>query len=79
MLWEAHGIGTFKRPLRISSMDGKQAREIEATANTGVSFNTLAVNLFRELSIEVAGKRSLLRTDELRLDMDNSQARASID
>ena len=51
---------TFKWPLRISSMDGQQAREIEVTVDTGASFSTLPWNLLRELGIEATGRRGLL-------------------
>ena len=49
--------GTFKWPLRIASMDGQRAQEIEATVDTGASFTTLPSNLLRELGIEATGKR----------------------
>ena len=38
-------MGTFKWPLRIASMDGQQARDIEATVDTGASFTTLPASL----------------------------------
>ena len=51
---------TFKWPLRISSMDGQQARDIEATVDTGASFTTLPWNLLRELGIDATGRRGFL-------------------
>ena len=59
-------MGTFKWPLRISSMDGQQAQEIEATVDTGASFTTLPSNLLRELSIEATGRRRFLLADSRR-------------
>ena len=38
-------MGTFKWPLRISSMDGQQAQNIEATVDTGASFTTLPASI----------------------------------
>ena len=72
-------MGTFNWPLRISSMDGRQARDIEATVDTGASFTTLPASLLRELGIEAAGKRRFLLADGRRTDMDYGQAWATID
>ena len=56
-------MGTFKWPLRISSMDGQQAQDIEATVDTGASFTTLPSSLLRELGIEPTGGASRWSTD----------------
>ena len=72
-------MGTFKWPLRISSMDGQQAQDIEATVDTGASFTTLPSDLLRELGIEAKGKRGFLLADGRRFEMDYGQARATID
>ena len=66
-------MGTFKWPLRISSMDGQQAQDIEATVDTGASFTTLPSRLLRELGIEATGKRGFLLADGRRVDMDYGQ------
>ena len=44
-------MGTFSWPLRISSMDGQQARDIEATVDTGAAYTTLPTRLLRELGV----------------------------
>ena len=62
-------MGTFKWPLRISSMDGQQAQDIKATADTDSSFMTLPSNFLRELGIETTGKRRLLLADGRRIEM----------
>ena len=72
-------MGTFKWPLRISSMDGQQAQDIEATVDTGASFTTLPSSLLRELGIEATGKRGFLLADGRRVEMDYGQAWATID
>ena len=65
-------MGTFRWPLRISSMDGQQAQDIEATVDTGASFTTLPSSLLQELGIEATGKprvpagRRAVRRDGLR-------------
>ena len=50
-------MGTFKWPLRISSMDGRQSQDIEAVVGTGAFYTTLPVSLLRSLGIEPRGKR----------------------
>ena len=72
-------MGTFKWPLRICSMDGQRARDIEATVDTGASFTTLPSNLLRELRIEPTGRRSFLVADGRRVEMEYGQAWATID
>ena len=71
-------MGTFKWPLRISNMDGQQAREVEATVDTGASFTTLPSGLLRELGIEPTGKRGFLVADGRRIEMEYGEARATI-
>ena len=72
-------MGTFKWPLRISSMDGQQSQNIDATVDTGASFTTLPSNLLRELGIEPTGKRGFLVADGRRVEMEYGQAWATID
>ena len=67
-------MGTFQWPLRISSIDGGQSREIEATVDTGAAYTTLPAALLRELGVEPMGKRRLLLADGRRVDMDYGQA-----
>ena len=71
-------MGTFKWPLRIASMDGQQARDIEATVDTGASFTTLPSRLLAELGIEATGRRGFLLADGRRVDMPYGEARATI-
>ena len=71
-------MGTFKWPLRIASMDGQQARDIDATVDTGASFTTLPSRLLRELGIEATGKRGFLLADGRRVEMDYGRAWATI-
>ena len=71
-------MGTFSWPLRIASMDGQQARHIEATVDTGASFTTLPATLLRELGVEATGKRGFLVADGRRVDMEYGQAWATI-
>ena len=72
-------MGTFKWPMRIASMDGQQAQDIEATVDTGASFTTLPSRLPRELGVEPMGKRGFLLADSRRIEMDYGEARVTID
>ena len=72
-------MGTFKWPLRISSMDGQRTRDIETTVDTGAAYTTLPAPLLRELGVEPTGKRRFLLADGRRIEMDYGQAWAAID
>ena len=72
-------MGTFSWPLRISSMDGQQTRDIEVTVDTGASFTRLPSSLLAELGIEATSKCRFLVADGRRVDMDYGQAWATID
>ena len=76
---EVPTVGTFNWPLRISSMDGQQSREIEATVDTGAAYTTLPAPLLRELGVTPMGKRRFLLADGRRVDMDYGQAWATVD
>ncbi len=71
-------MGTFSWPVRISSMDGQQTRDIEATVDTGAAYTTLPTSLLREIGIEPMGKRRFLLADGRRVDMDYGRAWATI-
>ena len=71
-------MGTFTWPLRISSMDGEQSLEIEATVDTAAAYTTLPAGLLRELGVTPKGKRRFLLADGRRLDMDYGEARAAV-
>ena len=72
-------MGTFTWPLRISSMDGQQSLEIEATVDTGAAYTTLPASLLRDLGLQPRGKRRFLLADGRRVDMDYGQAWATVD
>ena len=71
-------MGTFNWPLRISSMDGQQARDIEATVDTGAAYTTLPSGLLRELGIEPMDRGVFLLADGRRVEMDIGRAWATI-
>ena len=71
-------MGTFKYPLRVSSMDGQEARDIEATVDTGAAYTTLPSSLLRELGIEPMDKGVFLLADGRRVEMDIGRAWATV-
>ena len=72
-------MGTFNWPMRISSMDGQQVREIEATVDTGAAYTTLPASLLCEIGVEPTGQRRVLLADGRRVFMDYGQAWVTID
>jgi clan AA aspartic protease len=72
-------VGTFNWPLRISSMDGEQARDLEATVDTGAAYTTVPARLLHELGVEPMGKRRFLVADGRRVEMSYGEARATVD
>ena len=75
---EAPSMGTFKWPLRISSMDGQDEREVEATVDTGAAYTTLPASLLTELGIEPMDKGVFLLADGRRVEMDIGRAWATV-
>ena len=78
MRWRGFLVGTFNWPLRIPSMDGQLARDIEATVDTGTAYTTLPSGLLRELGIEPMDKGVFLLVNGRRLEMDIGRAWATI-
>lgn len=71
-------MGTFNWPMRLSSMDDQQSRDIEATVDTGAAYTTLPASLLREIGVTPMGKRRFLLADGRRMHMDYGEARATI-
>ena len=72
-------MGTFKWPLRISSMDGQQAQDVEATVDTGAAYTTLPGSFLRELGIEPMDRGVFLLADGRRVEMDIGRAWATVE
>ena len=72
-------MGTFNWPMRISSMDGQKARDIEATVDTSAAYTTLPASLLRELGVVPLGQRRFLLADGRRVFMDIGRAWVTID
>lgn len=72
-------MGTFTSQLRISGMDERETREIEATVDTGAAYTTLPAGLLRELGVEPTGRRRFLLADGRRVGMDIGRAWVAVD
>lgn len=72
-------MGTFNWPMRISSMDGQQSVEIQATVDTGAAYTTLPASLLGQIGVTPMGKRRFLLADGRRMQMDYGEARATVD
>ena len=72
-------MGTVNCPLRISSMDGQQSVDIEATVDTGAAYTTLPGRVLRELGIEPFTKRRFVLADGRRMDMEIGRAWAAVE
>ncbi len=72
-------MGTFTWPMRISSMDGQQSLEVEATVDTGAFYTMLPARMLLELGVEPIGNRTSLIADGSRVEMQYGRAWATID
>ena len=72
-------MGTFNWPIRISSMDGRQVQDVEATVDTGAAYTTLPSRLLHELGVEPTGRRRFLLADGRRTEMEYGRAWITID
>ncbi len=60
-------------------MDGQQARDVEATVDTGAAYTTLPGRLLRELDVAPIAKRTFVLADGRRAEMDIGRAWATVD
>ena len=72
-------MGTFSYALRISSMDGEKAMDVDATVDTGTAYTTLPASSLRELGVQPMGERRFLLSDGRRTELDYGQAWATIE
>ena len=71
-------MGTFNWPIRITSLDGEQTRDIEATVDTGATYTVLPSSLLREIGIPVTRQARFELGDGRIVQMDIGQAQATI-
>ena len=71
-------MGTFSWPIRISSMDGQRAQDVDAIVDTGAAYTTLPARLLREIGVVPIGRRRFLVADGRRVEMDIGRAWATV-
>ena len=71
-------MGIFNWPIQISSLDGGQTREIEASVDTGATFTVLPSRLLREMGVAVTRQAKFELGDGRIVDLDVGEARATI-
>ena len=72
-------MGTFTWPMRVSSMDRKRSRDVEAMVDTGAFYTTLPGALLRELGVEPTGRQWFEVADGRVVPMDIGRAWVMID
>jgi clan AA aspartic protease len=71
-------MGTFNWPIRITSLDGEQGRELEATVDTGATYTVLPSSLLREMGISATRQAQFELADGRRVEMDMGEAQVTI-
>ena len=71
------GIGTS--PLRISTMDGENWRDVEATVDTGAFFTMLRGRLLRDMGVVASDTALLEMAERRRVEFEIGRAWATID
>jgi predicted aspartyl protease len=71
-------MGTFNWAMQITSLDGEQTRDIEATVDTGATYTVLPSSLLREIGIPVTRQARFELGDGRIVQMDIGQAQATI-
>lgn len=71
-------MGVFNCQISVSSLEGSDPREIEATVDTGATYTVLPTVLLEELGIEPARKGIFEMGDGRRVEMDIGELRVRI-
>ena len=72
-------MGTFSYPMSISTMDGENWQDVEATVDTGAFFSMLPGRTLREMGIVPQDNAILDMADRRRVEWEIGEARATID
>ena len=72
-------MGTFRWPMRIAGIDGRQTRDLEAIVDTGAIYTALPAHLLHGLGVTPTGERRFLVADGRRVQMEYGEARVTID
>ena len=71
-------MGVFSCPLRISSLDNRRSREIEATIDTAATYTMLPIDVLNELGISPTRKGIFEMADGHREELDIGELRITI-
>ena len=71
-------MGVFSCPLRISSLDNRRSREIEATVDTAATYTMLPIDVLNELGISPTRKGIFEMADGHREELDIGELRITI-
>ena len=66
-------MGVFNWPIRISSLDQDDWREIEATVDTGATYTVVPAALLRDMGVAVTRQDVFELADGRRLEMDRGR------
>ena len=66
-------MGVFNWPIRISSLDQDDWREIEATVGTGATYTVIPAGLLRDMGVAVTRQDVFELADGRRLEMDRGR------
>ena len=72
-------MGIFMWPMRIASLDGERAYDMEAVVDTGTSFSIVPGRLLRDLGIVPTRKGIFYLADDHSVEWDVGEARAIVD
>ena len=72
-------MGVFTWPMRIASLDGENAHDMEAVVDTGTSFSIVPARLLRDLGIVPTRKGVFYLADDRPVEWDVGEARTTVD
>ena len=72
-------MGAFSSPLQISSMEGGEVLEIEATVDTGATYSMLPSGMLRQLGVESIGKAEFELADGRIVELEMGRVWVTID
>ena len=72
-------MGAFSSPIRLTSMDGGQSVDLEATVDTEAAYTTVPTGVLRQLGVEPTGRGRFFVADGRRVEMDVGRAWVTID
>ena len=72
-------MGVFSSPLQITSMEGGEVLDIEATVDTGATYSMLPSGMLRQLGVESIGKAEFELADGRIVEMEKGRVWVTID